>query len=317
MGWAKPVLLSYVNLSEKTRKALEHYTTLYEKDSSELERILPQVEVVLGHRLDTAHLKKMQRLRMIQSPIAGVDNLPWEELPEHVLVCANTGANAENVAEHVWAFILAQCRNLHTYISELRRGIFDNSPRISFLSGKILGVVGMGSIGRRVAEVGKAFHMKVYGVTKSGKSEMSVDFLGGPESLEYVLGQSDVLVLSAPLTKTTRGMIDLRRLNMMKKNCVLVNVGRAGLISREDLLRFLEDNPEFRVATDVWWNYGEEFGRDAEFMKYPNFIGTPWIAGGWSTPEFFERMVSEAAGNIIGFLRGERPRGVVDRTDYV
>jgi len=313
----KPVLLSYVKLSEKALKMLEKHGVLYLSTSQGLEEILPRVEVVVCTMLNANHLKKMKALRMIQSVAAGVDVLPWAEIPEHVLVCGNAGSNADAVAEHAWALILTLTRNLHVHIPNMRRGVFDQSPGTTSLVGRTIGIIGMGAIGRRVAEIANAFKMRVLAVTKSGKTNVMCDFVGGPEAVDKVLAESDVVVLSAPLTKRTRGMIDLRRLNLMKKNCVLVNIARADLIRREDLLAFLQNNPEFRVATDVWWNIREEFRRDAEFMRYPNFIGTPWVAGGFGNPEVWENMVNEAAANVVRFLRGETPRNIIDRSDYV
>jgi len=125
------------------------------------------------------------------------------------------------------------------------------------------------------------------------------------------------VVLSTPLTKATRGMIDRRRLDLLKRGCIFVNMGRAELVKRDDLVNFLERNPEFHVATDVWWNTGEEFQKDAVLMNYRNFIGTPYVAGGLGNSEIMRKMLTGAAMNVSRFLAGEKPRNIINRAEYV
>jgi len=191
------------------------------------------------------------------------------------------------------------------------------SPGISVLTGKTIGIIGMGSVGRRICEVANAFRMKVVAITKSGKTNCECDFIGGPEDIDRVLGQSDVVVLSLPLTKATRGMMDLRRLDLLRKSCIFVNMGRAELVKRDDLIKFLERNPRFRVATDVWWNAPENFPKDAVLTKYANFFGTPYVAGGLGNPEVMQEMLRGAALNVVRFLTGENPRNIIDRSEYL
>ena len=169
----------------------------------------------------------------------------------------------------------------------------------------------------RVAETGKALGMRVYGVSKSGAHKPPCDLVKSSENLDEILGECDVIVLAAPLTKMTRGLIDLGRLRRMKPDAILVNVGRAELVKREDLLKYLEENPEFRFASDVWWNIKEDFGRDLEILRYPNVIATPWIAGGFGNKEVWESMLEKAVDNIIEYIRGGKPRNIVDRREYV
>lgn len=313
----KKVVLTHVKLSERAETLLKGYAEVYAREEVELGEILPGVNVLMGFVFKPEELRMMKRLEMIQAVSAGVDGLPWEAIPEHVIVCSNRGSNAEAVAEHAWALILALSKNIPIHLEKMRRGVFEWKPESKFLYGKTLGIIGVGSIGGRVAAIGKAMGMRVMGITRSGKTSAPCDFIGGPESLEKVLQESDVVVLSTPLTKQTRGMINLRRLRLMKREAILVNVGRAELIVREDLLKYLEENPEFRLGLDVWWHTRREFYLDKEILKYPNVIGTPWIAGGFGSKEAFELMIKRAAENVARYLRGEEPRNVVDRSDYV
>jgi len=311
-----PVVLSFVRPIEVIMLVLNGRAIVYVEDSPELDQILPKVTVALCYgKLN--RVREMRNLKMIQAATAGVDSLPWKDIPQDVIVCGNPGSNADAVAEHAWSLILCQAHNLHIHLPNLKNQVFEMKPGIDILAGKTIGIIGMGSVGRRISEIASAFQMKTVAVTKSGRSNRDCAFIGGPEDIDHILEQSDIVVLSTPLTKATRGMIDRRRLELMKKGCVFVNMGRAELVKRDDLVNFLERNPEFHVATDVWWNTGEEFQKDAVLMNYPNFIGTPYVAGGLGNSEIMRKMLTEAAMNVAMFLAGEKPRNIISRSEYV
>ncbi len=313
----RKLVASYVRLPENLVDRLRKYAEVHLAYLEDIQHILDKINVVIGYDVPCEHLKRMERLEMFQSYAAGVDGLPWDCIPGNVIVCSNAGANADAVAEHAWALVLALAKNLHIHFERASRGEYVQSPGSLFLKGRVLGVIGLGSIGLRVAEIGKAFGMKVYGVSRSGVHKPPCDFVGGPGSLDKVLEESDVIVLAAPLTRETRGMIDLRRLRKLKRDAIMVNVGRAELVKREDLLQYLEENPGFRFASDVWWNIKEDFRREAEILRYPNVVATPWIAGGFGNREVWEGMLEKAVENVVEYLRRGRPRNVVNRSDYV
>jgi phosphoglycerate dehydrogenase-like enzyme len=312
----RPAVLSYYHLDADAEIVLKELADVYYASQPSFEEILPRVTAVICIDLPLEHLIKMKSLKMIQSLSAGVDTLPWHSIPADVTVCGNMGSNAESVAEHTWALVLALSRRLHQYLPKVRAGDFSKSGENIMLWGRTLGVVGMGSIGRLVASIGKAFGMRVLGVTRSGKSAAPCDFVGGEESLEYVIRESDVVVIASPLTKRTRGMINLDRLRMLKPNAILVNVGRAEIINREDLLAYLKENPEANIATDVWWKFEDGRPVERELIHYPNFIGTPWVAGAFGSSEVLRRMKMLAAENVTKFLKGEKPDNIIDRSDY-
>ena len=134
--------------------------------------------------------------------------------------------------------------------------------------------------------------------------------------MDKVLSESDVVVIATPLTKHTRNMITKEKLRLMRRDAILVNIARAGVVKREDLLDFLKENPDFRYASDVWWNINEKFQEDYVFMQFPNVVGTPWIGGGLGNDEVWINMVNLAVDNVIRFLNGETPKNIVDKNDY-
>ncbi|MEM2095668.1 MAG: 2-hydroxyacid dehydrogenase [Candidatus Caldarchaeum sp.] len=313
----KASVVSYVELDDVDVSELRMYADVYTPSSEGLETAKQQAEAVLCVQISDTELRKLKNLKLIQGLAAGVDSLPWASIPEHVVVCGNMGSNAEAVAEHAWALLLAASKRLHVYLPRLRMGDFRQDVKTILLGGKTLAVVGIGAIGRRVAEIGKAFGMRVVGVSRSGSSPAIVDMVVGPDRLDEVLAESDFVVLAAPLSKQTRGMINLRRLRLLKKNVVVVNVGRAELIDRNDLKVYMKENPDACIATDVWWSVKTNEPWETELFEHPNFTGTPWVAGAFGNPEVLTRMKKHAIENLVRYFRGEKPRNIIDRSDYV
>jgi glycerate dehydrogenase len=186
------------------------------------------------------------------------------------------------------------------------------------LNGGVFGVIGLGGIGSRAAGIAKAFGMKVYAITRTGTSSFPCDFVGDPSKLHLVLRESDILLLALPLTKQTRNLIARSELEAMKRDAILVNVARGDLVDRAAIYEHLRANPRFIYATDVWWlgpDGRESFDPSDPLFQLPNFICTPHTSG----PLAFVKggAVRNAMENVIRFLRGEAPRNIVRREDYL
>ena len=132
-----------------------------------------------------------------------------------------------------------------------------------------------------------------------------------------VLAQSDAVIVSLPLTKFTNKIIDADKLATMRKDAILVNIARGELVDETALYEHLKTNPDFRYAADVWW-YRE--GRESlktlhPFFELSNFIGTPHVSGpsGLATG----KPVKFAVANVLRFLRGLKPKTIVDPAEYL
>lgn len=293
-----------------------------ELSAEQLERLPPEVDVILtGSGLDLTQeiLRDTRNLKLIQTLSAGADYIPFHSLPEKVLVCTNAGANAIAVAEHVWAMILAAAKKIIYHDQNMRKGIWKRRDYGFVLQNKTMGIIGLGNVGQSVARIAKAFGMRIFAINRSGVADMNVDFIGTPDKLDIVLQNSDVVVVAVPLTKYTRGMIGKRELNLMKSTAILVNVSRGEVIDQKALYEHLRDNPNFIACLDVWWRYPskdlEPVYQDYPFHELPNVIMTPHIAG--FAPEIRDRVLIAALENIIKYIRGEKPKNVVDRSDYL
>jgi len=257
------------------------------------------------------------RLRLIQTLVAGVDHLPFDRIPPSVRICGNAGAYNTSVAEHAMALLLAAAKDIPRSTEEIRAGTFDQGRVNVALEGSTLVVAGMGGIGTEVARLAKAFRMRVIGLTRDGRTVPPADEGGTLGDLPERASRADALVITLPLTRETRGLVDRRVLQGMKETAILVNVARGKIIVEDDLYEHLRAHPRFRAALDVWWTYpkgdvGRPFHRP--FHELPNVVMTPHVA--FAVPGQRRRAMEAALENVLRFLRGETPRNLVDRAEY-
>jgi len=260
----------------------------------------------------------LERVRLVQTISAGVDRLPFADLPPGITIAGNAGAFAEPMAEHIMAMILALAKNLIPQNEKLRDGEFDHSLVSRRLGGGTAGIIGFGGIGRATARLLRAFGMKIYAINQSGASSDPADFIGTLADLEHVLRMSDALVLSIPLMTETRNMLGRRELAWMRPEVILINVARGGVIDEGALYEHARDNPGFMAGLDVWW--GEPFPEGRFRTQYPlldlpNVIGSPHSSA--HVPDVMVEAVRQAAENVKRFQEGEPIAGVVNREDYV
>ena len=299
-------------------------TVLYLDDGKDRVSLLKEADVLISfffnreiHKEEYPLLKK---LRLLQTLSAGVDYLPFSEMPQHFFIACNAGGWAYQIAEHVVALTMALARHLVPLHLKLAQGEFDREKYVlRNLKGMTAGIVGFGGIGQRTATLFKAFGMKIMALNTSGKTTIPVDFIGTLYQLPQVLKESDVVLLALPLTKQTKGFIGTKELSIMKKDAILINVARAPLIIEKDLYEHLKRNPSFQVGLDVWWKeptWGRDnFHVDYPFLELPNVLGSPhnsnYVAGAMA------EACEVAARNIALFLEGKRWHGSIDREDYV
>lgn len=271
--------------------------------------------------LDDA-LPLMERLRLVQRVPAGVEGFPFEVLEEarpDVTVAGGSGSNADWVAEHAFALLLACAKRVAFHDRTMRRGEFHQTDvQSKELGGANLGIVGYGAIGRRVGALGEAFGMDVVGLRRAKEPGDGPEVLEGLEALPALLGKSDFVVVSLPLSDETRGAIGKDELQGMRSGAVLVNVSRGAVIDEEALYDHLSLHPDFYAGLDVWWDYpkdDERFAQSQPFHELPNVVMTPHAAA--MVPGFRARMARFAARNVRAFLEGEKISGVAKVEDYV
>jgi glycerate dehydrogenase len=256
-------------------------------------------------------------LRFAQFLSAGADNIPFERISPNVVIASNIGAFAAPMAEHVLAMTLALAKRLILQNQQLEQGVFDQTTPSLALDGARVGIIGYGGIGTACARLFRSFGSRILAINTSGATDDPVAFVGTLDDLERVLRISDVVVLTLPLTRTTRGIIGPRELGWMHSNAILVNVSRGAIIDERALYEHLLANTAFQAAIDAWWAESpvtKPFEPAYPLLALPNLLGSPHNS--WNVPGAVLDATRAAANNIARFLRGQEVRGIVRREDY-
>jgi glycerate dehydrogenase len=259
----------------------------------------------------------LARSSFIQLLSAGADHVPFDDIPEGVKIASNVGAYAEPMAEHILAMVLALAKQLLKNHGKLAHGEFNQFEINKMVSGSTVGIIGFGSIGKAAAKLFRCLGCKISAINSSGRTQEAVDFIGTLKDLDYVLKESDIIVLSIALNKRTYNLIGHHELELMKRDAILVNAARAALIDETALFEHLRNNPDFKAGIDAWWV--EPFSTDTfkmehPFCELPNFIGSPHNSA--MVPGVIKRAVELAALNIRNFIQDKPIRGIVSREQY-
>ena len=256
------------------------------------------------------------QLSWVQSPSAGVDHyLGIEGLRENdAIVMTNMqGVHGRTIAEHAFAMLLALTRDLPYYVDPAQQGTWNRegsgANRIA-LHGKTLLVVGLGGIGREVAQIGKGFGMRVLATRRSrAEPPAYVDWQGTADDLPAMLPEADVVVLSVPLTDETRGMINADTIDLMKDGAYLVNVARGRVVETDALVDALERGKLAGACLDV--TDPEPLPSDHVLWSMDGVVITPHVSSRSAlTVEHWKQLYLE---NIRRFGAGEPLLNVVDK----
>lgn len=260
----------------------------------------------------------MANARFLQLASAGASHVPYDRLPESIVVASNVGAYAEPMAEHTMAMALSLAKRLHINHDRLKQGDFNQRDLNVSLRGGVCGILGFGGIGRETARLMRGLDMAIHAVNRRGATDEPVEFIGTLDEIEHVLSASDVVVLSLPLTVETEGLIGERQLGWMKDDAILINVARGAIVDEHALYKHLRTHPEFMAGIDTWWteprSHGE-FRTETPILELPNILGSPHNSP--FVPGFLLDALRHAVENVQRFLDGSSVRGRVRREDYL
>jgi phosphoglycerate dehydrogenase-like enzyme len=285
---------------------------------------LDDVEVLLRGFLSAEAfdrlLARAPRLAWVHSASAGVERVLTPAGLERGLVVTNArGVFSQPIAEYVLMMILAVSRRLPQLL-ELQRERTWQPLEGAELRDVTVGIVGLGSIGSAVAELARAFGCRVVAVRRRAESDdratstaaaggrPSIERVSGPKGLPALLAESDFIVLAAPLTAETEGMIDEAALTLVKPGAWLINVARGRLVDERALLRALREGPLGGAVLDTFRE--EPLMPGSPFYDLPNVIVTPHTS--WSSGRVLDRSVELFCDNLRRYAAGEPLLNVVD-----
>jgi glycerate dehydrogenase len=256
-------------------------------------------------RADT--LKQLPKLKMIAVAATGYDVVDVPYCKEHGIAVANIRNYAiHTVPEHTFALILALRRNILAYREDVEKGVWQKSDQFCFfthdigdLHGSTLGIIGEGAIGQGTAAIGRAFGMRVLFADHAPPKAEGVTFT----PLDEVLAQSDVISLHTPLTPTTRNLIDINAFRKMRRNALLINTARGGLVDEAALIQALDAGLIAGAGFDVLTVEPPRDGHPLLYIRRPNFILTPHIA--WASDGAMQFLADQLIDNIEAWCAGK------------
>ena len=300
------------DLSWKNLEALGALTVYERTQPTETVARAADAEIVLTNKVIVSKevMAQLPKLKYIGVLATGYNVVDIQEAHERGIIVTNVPAySTESVAQMVFAHLLTVTNRTEHYAIQNRRGRWTENPDFCYwdfphmeLAGKTFGIVGLGNIGQRVAQIALAFGMKVKALSSKTSLPAGIE----KASLEELLATSDVLSLHCPLTENTRHLINADTLRQMKPTAILINTGRGPLIDDQAVAEALADGRLAAFCADVLTE--EPPKADNPLLKQPNAVFTPHIA--WASKEARIRLLQVATDNVRAFIGG-KPVNVV------
>ncbi|RWB95031.1 MAG: D-2-hydroxyacid dehydrogenase [Mesorhizobium sp.] len=281
------------------------------KDAASLDEQIAQADVLLAHSFPIEIFNKARRLRWFQCASAGIDSImPIRNCIGDLIITNVRGIHGEVIADYVMTGIAMMYWDFSQFMRDQSRNEWHPRP-LAPLAGRMLGVVGLGSIGTAIARRGKSFGMSVIGSKRNVTEPVrGVDRLFPPENIAELLQLSDFVVLAVPQVPETVGLIGREQLRLMRRSAVLVNIARGSVVAESELIEALKTGTIAGAVLDVFER--EPLSADSALWTMPNVIVTPHVAG-WMT-DYDNRVLEIFADNLQRFIEKKPLRNVVDLT---
>ena len=290
--------------------------TIYDRTSEdEVYQRCSDADIVLTNKVvfDADTIWKLPNLKYIGVLATGYNIVDTVAACDNDIVVTNVPAySTDSVAQLTFAHILSIANRVEHYAIENRNGRWSNNPDFVYwdtplieLTGKTLGIVGLGLIGMKVAKMALCFGMDVFAVTSKHRKDLPEGIQ--KTTLDGLLATSDILSLHCPLKRETREMINATTLAKIKHGAILINTGRGPLVNENDVAEALKSGQLGAYGTDVMCQ--EPPSADNPLFSAPNFYSTPHIA--WATFEARQRLMKTVVDNVKAFIEG-KPVNVVN-----
>ena len=273
-----------------------------------------EADIVLTNKviINREMMAQLPQLKYIGVLATGYNVVDIEAAHERGIIVTNVPAySTESVAQMVFAHLLTVTNRTEHYALQNRQGRWTKNPDFCYwdfshmeLAGKTFGIVGLGNIGRRVAEIALAFGMQVKALTSKSANALPAGI--EKADLEELLASSDIISLHCPLTDSTRHLINRETLSLMRPSAILINTGRGPLVDDQAVAYALAEGQLAAFCADVLTE--EPPKADNPLLSQPNAFITPHIA--WATEEARSRLLQVAISNVRAFLNA-KPQNVV------
>jgi len=284
--------------------------------SENLDTLLAEAEVIFGTMLFPDELlSRAPRLKWIHTSATGVERyLSSGTFGSNVIITNSKGANAIPIAEHTLSLIFMLAKNAPRLLANKQARKWERFYNLE-LNGRTLGIVGLGAIGTEIAKLAKGIGMRVI-ATRRSATKRELDVFGVAElyprtELLQMLSESDFVVIAAPLTEETRGMIGKTELQAMKPAAYLVNIARGEILDQAALIKALKEGWIAGTGLDVFET--EPLPTNNELWELPNAIVSPHIATWTDIDRRSRRIIDLFCKNLRSYVAGEPLLNVVDK----
>ncbi len=285
-----------------------------ETERSQIVERLSDATIAICNKLPMREpdLSRLSKLKLIAVAATGVDNIDLSYCKKRGITVCNTRNYAKHsLPEHVLMLMLALRRNLVAYTKDVRASKWQQAKQFCLLNhpihdlhGSTIGIIGYGALGKTVAALAESIGMRVL---VAERKHATINREGRTE-FEEVLQLSDVLTLHCPLAEETRNLIDAEEFQMMKREAILINTARGGLVREEALVEALRSGVIAGAGVDVLTEEPPRQGNILLDQDFPNLIVTPHVA--WASKEAMQALADQLIDNIEAFIQGA-PRNVV------
>ena len=249
-----------------------------------------------------AVIERLPALRLIASTARQNASIDLAAAAERGIEVAHTGYSSTPTIELTWALILASARHLIAENASLREGGWQRHVGED-LSGRTLGVLGLGNVGGEVARIGRAFGMQVIAWSHHLTTERASEAVAVLVTKDELFRLADIVTVHLVLSRRTRGLVGKRELALMKPTALLVNTSRGPIVVEADLLDALESNTIAGAAIDVYDQ--EPLAADHPFRRLPKLLATPHI--GFVSRDLYKRFYEGTIDNVVRWLESNRP----------
>ena len=272
-----------------------------------------QIIIINKVRITSDVLEQLPLLQCIVITATGFNNVDIKEArARNIIVCNAPNYSTNSVAQHVFALLMNIYSQISVYSSDTQKGVWTdskcfccNNHPTTELAGKTIGIVGLGNIGAKVAQIAAAFDMEILALTSKEQSNLP-KYIKAVDK-QTLFAHSDIITLHTPLTKQTKNFINEDNLQNIKSGAIIINTARGGLVDEQAIANALETKQLFAYGADV---LSEEPPHETNpLIHAPNVYITPHIA--WATYEARQRLMNITINNVFAFLKGN-PTNIVN-----
>ena len=274
-------------------------------DTQNIINHINNLDVLLTYKIHKEYFNSNNDIKWIQLGNAGVDDSMIPSVIKSKTIITNSrGINSIPVAEYVMSILLYLSKQISMSLDFQKSKQWtqwDIAKNIYTLENKKLGIIGYGSIGKEIAKKAKAFNMHVKAIRRLQKNKSSaknIDELLPLSYLDYILSESDFIIIACPLTLDTKHLVDRKKLNLISKKSYLINISRGAIIKEDDLIQHLKDKKIKGAVLDVF--NSEPLDEKSELFNLDNVFLSPHISGNFNG--YQKKVIESFAENLLRFV---------------